>query len=188
MRYEALNRGFAATVLHVDLSAGEIREEALDIKLSAEYLGGWGINQRLAYQHMTPGLNPLSEHNVIILGAGPFIGTIAPGASKFMCTTKFPLTGAIATASAGGHFGHQLKWAGYDHVVITGRAKEPVYLKIFDDKVSICDAGDLWGKSILETTEKLWDDHGGCGVVAIGQAGENRVRFALALVDNMASL
>jgi len=188
MRYEPSNRGFNGTILHVDLSTGDIWQEPLELTVAKDFVGGWGINQRLAYQYISPGIDPLSAENVIILGAGPLIGTIAPGASKFMCTTKFPLTGAIATASAGGHFGHQLKWAGYDHVVITGRAKEPVYLNIFDDEVEICDAKHLWGKSLLETTEKLWDEHGECGVVSIGQAGENRVRFSLALVDNMASL
>ena len=146
MGNQLLNRGFNNSILHVDLSSGRVRKEVLDLGLATDFLGGWGINQRLAYHHISPGIDPLSAENVIILGAGPLIGSICPGASKFMCTTKFPLTGVIATASAGGHFGHQLKWAGYDHVVITGRAEEPVYLNIFDDEVEICDARHLWGR------------------------------------------
>ena len=188
MGHDLSNGGFSGTILRVDLSTGEIQKEPLDLELARDVVGGWGINQKLAYQHLSPGIDPVSAENVIILGAGPLVGTVAPGASKLMCTTKFPLTGAVATASAGGHFGQQLKWAGYDHVVITGKAREPVYLKILDDEVEICDASHLSGRSVLETTEKLWGDHGRCGVVSIGQAGENLVRFALALVDNMASL
>jgi aldehyde:ferredoxin oxidoreductase len=105
-----------------------------------------------------------------------------------MCTTKFPLTDAVATASAGGYLGHQLKWAGYDHVTITGKAEGPVYLRIFDDDVEICDAEWLWGKGVHETTDILRAKYGQCSVYAIGQAGENLVAFALGFVDQAASL
>jgi len=136
--------GYAGTILHIDLSTSAIRKESLDLEIARKFIGGFGINQRLAYEHMSPGVDPLSPENVIIIGAGCFGGTLTPGSSRCSATTKMPLNGAIASAIGSMHFGHQLKWAGYDHVVITGKAKWPVYLKIFDDEVEIADAKHLW--------------------------------------------
>ena len=132
--------GYAGNILYVNLSTGEIRKEPLELKIARDFIGGFGINNKLAYETMKPGTEPLSEENPIIIGAGPLIGTFAPGASRVAATTKEPLTGAITTACGSMTFAPQLKWAGYDHIVITGKAKHPVYLRVFDDKVELCDA------------------------------------------------
>ncbi len=179
--------GYVGTILHVNLTTGEIRKEPLDLELARNFIGGVGINHRLAYDLIKPRIDPLSPENPIIIGVGPLVGTFVPGTARVMGTTKFPLTGAIATAGGSMRFGCMLKWAGYDHIVITGKAKRPVYLKIIDDDVELCDAKDLWGKDISQTTEELWDRYQGSGVIAIGQGGENLVKFALALVDKAAT-
>ncbi|MDY6912685.1 MAG: aldehyde ferredoxin oxidoreductase C-terminal domain-containing protein, partial [Chloroflexota bacterium] len=147
---------------------------------------------RLAYDIIKPDTEPLSPENAIILGAGPFAGTPIPGSGKVMATTKFPMTKAIGTAVGGGSLGPMMKFAGYDHVIITGRAEKPVYLKL-DEKPEIIDAGDLWGKDIFETTDVLWNRHGTgprgtCSVFAIGAPGEKQIYFSLGLVDKIGHL
>ena len=129
--------------------------------------------------------------NPIILGVGPLVGTLYPGANKVMTTCKMPMTASndgkhfIGTSVSGNNlFALMFKNAGYDHIVISGRAEKPVYLKISDDEVQLCDAEDLWGKNdVYETADILDRRHEGFGKMVIGKAGENRVRFAMAFVD-----
>ena len=184
--------GYAGSILYVDLTTGTFRKEPLDLEMAKEFIGGMGINNRIAYDVIKPGIAPLSPDNAIILGAGPFAGTPIPGAGKVMATTKMPLTNAIGTAVGGGSLGPMMKFAGYDHVIITGRAQKPVYLKL-DEKPAILDAGDLWGKDIFETTELLWNKHGtgprgACSVFAIGVSGERLVHFSLGHIDYIGHL
>ena len=180
--------GYAGAILHVDLTSGEIRKEPLDLDLAKRFIGGFGMDGKLAYDLIRPGTDPLSPENAVIISAGPLVGTMIPGAVRLIGTTKFPLTNAVFSGSGSMSFGHQMKWSGYDHLVITGKAKSPVYIKIFDDNVEICDAKDLWGRDLCDTTDMLRDEFGTCGVVAIGQAGENLVKMALALVDKTSTL
>jgi aldehyde:ferredoxin oxidoreductase len=188
--------GYAGGILHVDLTRGEIRKEPLDPALAAKFLGGWGINYRLIWDLLEPGTDPLSPENPLVLGAGPLVGTLAHTGNKIAGTTKFALPATedgrhyVASAIAGtSRFGPMMKCAGYDHLVITGRAKSPVYLKIIDDDVEICDAGGLWGKTdVYEASERLQGKYPDSGVIAIGQAGENRVRFAMAMADKRRTL
>jgi len=182
--------GYAGNILHVDLTKNEVKKEPVAPELAKAFLGGLGFSVKLAYEHIKPGIEPLSPENTIIIGAGPLVGTIAPGSSRIYAVAKFPINNAIGWAGGGGMtFGAMLKNAGYDNVVIKGRASRPVYLKIFDDDVEICDAGELWGSGIEETSERLWAKFGWpAGIIAIGQAGENSVRFAMSFVDNASTL
>lgn len=188
--------GFAGNILYIDLTSGQSRKETLALELANKYIGGWGINYRLAWDLIKPGVDPLSPDNPIILGVGPGVGTFAPGETQIEVTVKFPLPASedgrcfIGTAFGGSRrFGAMMKSAGYDHIVITGRAKNPVYLKITDDDVELCDAGDLWGKKdVLETNEELLDRHRGYGVIAIGHGGEHLVKFSMAVVEKRSSL
>jgi aldehyde:ferredoxin oxidoreductase len=181
--------GYGGTILHIDMTTGQIKQESLDIDLVSKYLGGWGLNQKLAYDLIPPKVDPLSPDNKIIIGVGPFIGTTVPGSSKLMVTTKAPINGAIATCTAGSRFQFMLKTSGYDHVVIGGRADKPVYLKILDDKVELCDAADLWGKAdVFQTVDILRKRHEPCSVIPIGPAGENLVKISTTLVDKMGHL
>lgn len=188
--------GYAGTIAYVDLTTGQVRKENLDLDCAKKFLGGAGLNLRLAYDLIKPGADPLSPDNPILIGAGPLVGTLAPGSGRFSGTTKFALPASqdnrfyVASANGGGRrLGLMLKCAGYDHLVITGRASRPVYLKIIDDDIEICDANDLWGKKdTYQTTDELVARYGRCGVIAIGKAGEKLVKFALAIVDKRSTL
>ena len=181
-------KGYAGSGLWVDLSTGDIKKESLDPDLVSRFVGGHGFTNKLAYDLIDTDTDPLSPENVVIIGSGALSGTLAPGSTKVMATTKLPINNAIGTPFGGG-FSHLLKCAGYDYIVITGRADKPVYLKIMDDDVGLMDAGDVWGKDIFETTDLLRGKHGAeSSVIAIGQAGENLVRISFALVDKFGTL
>ncbi|MBE0414997.1 MAG: hypothetical protein IBX36_00445 [Dehalococcoidia bacterium] len=175
--------GYAGRILYVDLSRGRIEREALDPELVSTFIGGAGINQRLAYDLIPPNVDPLAPENAIIFGAGPFSGTIVPGSSELSITFKLPLSEGIATSCGGGHFPLMLKSSGYDHIVISGRAPRPVYLKILNDDVELCDARDLWGLDGWDTVDELRGRHGPCSVIPIGLAGENLVRISVTFID-----
>jgi aldehyde:ferredoxin oxidoreductase len=188
--------GYAGRILRVDLSSGEIEKEPLSPELIEGYMGGVGMQYRLIYDLLRPDLDPFSPDAPVIVGTGPLTGTLAPLNGKLFATAKVP---AIASKGEEKHFisyctggnkrfGAMMKSAGYDHVVITGRARKPSYLKIIDDDVEICDAADLWGeKGIYATSEELIERHRGAtgpaGVWAIGKAAENLVRHAHGVVD-----
>lgn len=176
--------GYAGAILYIDLTSGTIRTEPLDPALTRKFLGGYGINLKLASELIPAGAEPLSADNKIIIGAGPFNGTFIPGGSKIHITTKNPLNGVISRNSGGGMFGLMLKSSGYDHVVISGKAKSPVYVKIADEQVELCAADDLWGKDMYQTVDLLRARHDApCSVIPIGQAGENLVKISIATID-----
>jgi len=180
--------GYAGKILFINLSTGEIRKDPLDLADARKFLGGLGINNRLAYDLIKPGLDPLSPGNPVIIGAGPLIGTMVPGASRTIATSKFPLSGAVSAGSGSMTFGFNMKRAGYDHIVITGASEKPVYVYIDDDSVQVLDASGLWGRDNYDAVDQLWKRHGRCSSISIGQAGENLVKFSLALVDKMATI
>ncbi len=182
--------GFSGKILHVDLSKGNIRTEPLDASMAEQFVGGLGLTIKLAYDAITPGTDALSPLNPIVLGAGPLVGTNLPSTSRMFAVTKLPTSGTIGWCGAGGaNFGCQLKNAGYDNIVITGKSDHPVYLDIDDDNVRIKDAGKMWGLSVEETCESIWQKKGpACGALTIGPAGENLVPFSMAFVDRVSTL
>jgi len=175
--------GYAGHILYVDLTRGRITKEALDFELVTDFIGGWGINSRLAYDFIPPDADPLSPKNAIIVGAGPFCGTIVPGSAELAITTKLPLSGGIGTGCGGGHFPLMLKTSGYDHIVVTGRSPAPVYLKIQNDEVELCSAEDLWGRDTYETVDALRLRHEPCSIIPIGPSGENLVKISVTFID-----
>ena len=172
--------GYVGTVLYVDLTRQAIIRRPLPAALVDGYLGGRGINSRLVYDALTPDLDPLGPGNPLVFGAGPLVGTPAPGAGRYTVSSKSPLTGLFADANAGGHFGPELKFAGFDHLVITGALATPGYLYVADGKAEIRPAQHLWGLDTWQTEDQLRHDHGDdrLQVACIGPAGENRVRMA----------
>lgn len=193
--------GYAGNILYVNLTSGEIKKKELDKSLAQQFLGGWGINYRLLFDYLKPNTAPFSPDNPIIIGTGVLCGTLAPASSKCAVTMKLPIPISendkryiVATAVGGtGRFATMLKNAGYDHVVITGRADNPSYLKIVGDDIEICDAGDLWGrKDLYEASDELADRHRGktgrAGTWVIGKAGENLLLTSMALVDGIGSM
>ncbi len=189
--------GYAGKCLFVDLTSGRIKTEPLDMEKARKFLGGIGLSGRLLCDILKSNIDPLSPDNPIIITAGPFVGTPVPQSSKIELITKSATPAnkeqskyAIGWSMGGTErFGVMMKKAGYDQIVITGKASSPVYLKVIDDDVEICDAADLWGKKdIYETSDELASRYKGSGVFAIGEAGENRVTFAIGMVDKNATL
>jgi aldehyde:ferredoxin oxidoreductase len=168
----------------VDLSRGRIRKELFSEGLVKQFLGGKGIGTFLLYSEIERGSNPLGPENKLILATGPATGTILPHKGHITCY-KSPLTGIYASSSSGGFFADELKRAGYDVLVVEGRAEKPVYLWINDDDVSIKDAGPIWGCDTFQTNEAIRKDLGDyeIRVARIGVAGERLVKFASILND-----
>lgn len=172
--------GYTGTILIVDLTSGKIEKSRLREDMARKYLGGVGINTRLLFDHTPAGVDPLGPENVLLFGAGPLVGTFMPTASKSDVAAKSPITGLFGATSSGYHFGSEMKYAGYDHILIRGRADRPVYLAITDQAVEIRDATHLWGKDVWDTIDLLmmeWKSED-IQVAAIGPSGENQIRFA----------
>jgi len=133
------------------------------------------------YREVPPGIDPLSPENLVIFGVGPANGTVFPTASRFTVTAKSPLTGIFGDSNAGGHFASEIKYAGYDQIIISGKAQKPCYLLIQDEEVHIHNATHLWGKDIWETHHIIRTDHNDqqIQVACIGPAGENGVKYAI---------
>ena len=172
--------GYAGRVLRVNLSEQKLSKEPLNKKLADLYVGGRGLNSRVLYDELAPGIDPLGPDNKIIVGVGPCSGTIVPGSQRFTITSKSPVSGFLGDSNSGASFGSELKYAGYDMVIVEGVSERPVSLWISDDRVALKPAGHLWGKTTRETERALTRDFGdpdAC-VVTIGPAGENQVRLA----------
>ena len=176
-------KGYAGHILYVDLSDGTIRSEPLDPDFAKAYIGGWGFTLKLANDLIPPDADAFSPENAIILGAGLLTGTTVPGSSEIALTTKCPLNGGFPEHAGGGHLALMMKTAGYDAMVITGKADKPVYLRIADDVVELCDAGDLWGMDVYDTTDALRTRHEPCSILPIGPSGENLLRISLTFID-----
>ncbi len=178
--------GYAGQILYVDLTKEEVKREALDLSIAQKFLGGFGLNCKSAWDLLDPEVDPYSPDNMIFMGMGPLLGTEAPVSNKHSVMSKWPSTGTISTGTAGGDFGINVKRSGYDQVIIKGKAKRPVYIRIHNDGVEICDANDLWGKDTYQTTDRLWQRHGRhYAVVAMGTAGERLVNATVCLVDKL---
>jgi aldehyde:ferredoxin oxidoreductase len=182
--------GYMSKILHVDLSSGQFAVNQLDLDDARAYIGGLGMNAWLMQKTYEKGTDPLSPDNPIIFGAGPLVATGVPGAAKIVATTRFPLNSTISESVGSMRFALNLKGSGFDHMIITGRAKRPAVLILDHGMASLIDAGELWGRDIFETTNALKKSHGGLksSVIAIGPAGENRVAFSLALVDKASTI
>lgn len=171
--------GWAGKILRTDLSNEKIVKQSLDKKLKTMFIGGRGINVKILYDEVKPEIDAFDPENRLIFGSGPLVGALAPGASRFNVTAKSPLT-FLGDSNAGGFWSSELKFAGYDHIVVSGRARKPIYLWICDDDVELRDATRIWGMDTWETQwairKELKDE--AVQIACIGQAGENLVRFA----------
>jgi aldehyde:ferredoxin oxidoreductase len=178
--------GYAGQILYIDLTKEEVKKEPLDPNMAKKFLGGFGLNCKFAWDLLDPEVDPYSPDNIIFMGMGPMLGTAAPAANKHSVMSKWPSTGTISPGTAGGDFGINVKLSGYDQVIIKGKAKRPVYVKINDENVEFCDAGTLWGKDTYEATDMLWEKHGrNYSVLAMGTAGERLVNTTVCLVDKL---
>ena len=172
--------GYSGKILVVDLTSENIETIPIEEELARKYLGGVGINTKLLFKHMRKGIDPLGPDNVLLFGTGPLVGTFMPTASKTDVSAKSPITGLFGAASSGYQFGSEMKYAGYDHILIKGTSKHPVYLAIQNGSVELRDAAHLWGKDVWEAIDALEAEWGSedIRVAAIGPSGENLVRFS----------
>jgi len=177
--------GYCGKVLRVDLSTRKIVTEDLPEEWYTRYIGGKGLGYRYLLQDLPAGVDALGPENELIIMTGPFAGTIVPTSSRLAVVTKSPLTGGILMSLVGGSVAAELKYAGYDGVIISGRAAGPVYLYITSERVTIENATALWGKGTLETEDNIqskgWTHQ--AKTMIIGPAGENLVPFACIGVD-----
>ncbi len=169
--------GTSNRVLEVNLSTQTVSEFKISDKDREMYLGGKGMGLKLLSERLQPGIDPLSPDNSIAFMMGVYMGTNTPSSGRFSAVTKSPLTGIMVHSSCGGPFGMAYKTAGYDGLIVTGKAKKPTYLVITKDGVSFEDAAHLWGKNVKESQEKLKLAKGH-GELLIGTAGENKVKYA----------
>lgn len=171
--------GYAGWILRVKLSTGEVRKEPLGAEMAREYLGGRGFAARILYDEVPAGADPLGPENRVVLASGVLSGTFVPAAGKLAMAARSPATGGWGESNVGGHLAAELKYAGYDVVVLEGVAPRPSYIYIKDDVVEIRDAEHLWGKGAMEAERALKDELGEeFQIATIGQAGENVVAFA----------
>jgi aldehyde:ferredoxin oxidoreductase len=170
--------------LKVNLTSGVISVEELDSEITRNYIGGTGVGVRLFADSHPKGVDPIGPENSTIISTGPLTGSRAPTSGRFSLVTRSPLTGTIFDSNSGGNWGVKLKRCGFDGVWITGRSRDPVYLKISEDAAELRGAEGLWGKDVSETSLELREAEGGkVSVLAIGPAGENLVKFSAIMND-----
>lgn len=171
--------GYAGSMLRVNLSDGTITREPTPEKVVRDYLGARGLGAYLLWTEVPQGADPLGPDNKLFASPGPLSGVLFPGAGKMDFTTKSPLTGGYAGASMGGMLTAEIKYAGYDSIILEGISPKPVYLYIEDDTVELRDADDYWGMGSFTLEKQLKDELGEeFQIATIGPAGENLVKYA----------
>jgi aldehyde:ferredoxin oxidoreductase len=177
--------GWQRKLLRVDLTAGTCKPEPLNMEWAKAFLGQRGLATKYLVEETDPKVDPLSPGNKLIFATGPLTGTMASTGGRYSVITKGPLTGAIACSNSGGHFGAELKMAGWDMIILEGHSPKPVYLHIENDAAELLDAADLWGKTTWETEPALKRKHQDplLRVSSIGRAGENQVLYAAVIND-----
>ncbi len=180
-----LKGGYAGKILRIDLSNEEIdiveTESYFDVNL---LIGGKGLAAYALWKELRRDVDPFSEDNLLVFATGPLTGTLCPG-TRICIAAKSPLTRLFCDSYVGGHLGAEIKMAGYDAVIISGKSERPVYIWIYDENVEICDAKHLWGLNTFKTEDVIREEKGdeSVRVACIGPAGERLVRFAHVNVD-----
>lgn len=174
-----MNSSYGGKFLRINLSNGEINTETIPERVIKDFVGGRGFGINYLYQELSPGVDPLSEHNKLLILNGPLAGTQAQSVARWMVCTKSPLTGGFARSVCGADFGAWLKFAGYDFILIEGKAEKPVYIHLTRDDCKIDDASEIWGKNIEQTQEWLTQCHGrNTRSACISPAAEKLVLYA----------
>ncbi|MGQ9788698.1 MAG: aldehyde ferredoxin oxidoreductase family protein [Candidatus Hadarchaeaceae archaeon] len=171
-------QGYAGKILKVDLGSGQMKTDCLPPEM-VRFIGGSGMATWLISKMIDPLVDPLSEKNAIVFCVGPVTGTSIPMSSRYVVASKSPLTGTLGDADAGGFWGPELKSAGFDAILVTGKSRKPVFLWVCDGKGELKDARDLWGLDIQKTEEEVRRICGDCKTLSIGPAGENLVKFSV---------
>ncbi len=178
--------GYGGHILRVDLSSGSVLREKTDPALMLETIGGRGLNSRRLFDELKKEIDPLSEENMLLIGVGPVTGSLFSTSAYITISGKSPMTGILGDSAAGGFLGPEIKYAGYDQLIFTGKSKTLCYVLICDDHVEIKDASHLKGKDIFQTSDLIRKElnDNSVQIAAIGPAGENRVRYATVACNN----
>jgi aldehyde:ferredoxin oxidoreductase len=184
-----LKGGYAGKILRINLAEQTFSEEPLPVEMARDFIGGAGFGIKTLFDEVPPDTDPLGPENKMILSVGPFCGTTVPCASRLAVTAKSPLTGAVGVSLTGGYFPAEMKFAGYDIIIIEGKAEKPCYLWIKDGKVSFRSAEKLWGTRTFDCQQIIKDDlrDQNIRVAAIGPAGENLVPMACIINERRAA-
>lgn len=173
-------KGWTGNILRVNLSKKTYKKETFDEKFAQKWLGGRGFAVKILWDELKPGIDPLGPENKLIIANGPISGIPAPNTGKIVVAAKSPLTGGYGDGNLGSRVAITLRKAGYDLLIIEGKAKQPLYLYLEDDKVEFLPADEIWGKGTYATNDWLYKKYGkGAGVLNIGQGGENKVLYAV---------
>lgn len=177
--------GYQGKMLEIDLSQEKVEVNQIPETWYQKYIGGEGFAAKILYDRLEKNLDPLDEKNLLILATGPLTATKAPCSGRLCFGFKSPLTGTIGMSNVGGHLAPQIKKAGYDLVIITGKSKKPVYLLVENEKVEIKDADFIWGKDTEETEKLIRDKYPKkrLRMAEIGPAGERLINFSSIMVD-----
>lgn len=171
--------GYGGSILRVNLTTGQITRQPTPPELARDFLGGRGFGAYMLFKEVPKGADALGPENKLIISTGPLSGMLVAGGGKCDWTTKSPLTGGYASASLGGHFTAEMKYAGIDSIILEGVSPKPVYLYIDDDKAQLLDAAHLWGKGAFDVEVELKHKYGEeYQIAAIGPGGENQVLYA----------
>jgi aldehyde:ferredoxin oxidoreductase len=184
MMENAMN-GYTGTLLNVDLTTGAVQYEALDELIARQYLGGMGLGVRLAYDRLPPEIHPFDPQSLLIFTTGPLTATAFGTAGRYQVIFKSPLTGILCDSSSSGYWGATLKQSGYDGLIVSGKAEQPVYLYIDAQRASLHPAEHLWGRDPFQVEAMLKEEIGDpkASVITIGVGGERRVAYASILND-----
>ncbi|MEM3561934.1 MAG: aldehyde ferredoxin oxidoreductase family protein [Candidatus Jordarchaeaceae archaeon] len=177
--------GYLGKILRVDLSKGKIKTEDFKEDIQKKYLGGSGLAAKILYDELKPGIDPLGPENKLVFATGPLTGTRIPSSGRHLVAAKSPLTGIWGEATSGGFWGAELKFAGFDAIIVEGKSQDPVYLWIKDGEAELKDAGKMWGKDVYQTEEMIQKSLGDDKIVvsSIGPAGEKLVKIACIIND-----
>jgi aldehyde:ferredoxin oxidoreductase len=167
-------------IAYIDLTTGNIEIKPIPLEVRKKFIGGRGLDAYLLYNHAPEGCDPLGPENPLIISAGLLAATLASATARTHIMAKSPLTNLLGSCNMGGFFAPEMAWAGFHHLVITGKAEKPVYLWIHNGEIEIRDASHLWGKSSTETQWAIRDELGDQEIksAVIGAAGENLVTYA----------
>lgn len=181
--------GYMGKILRINLTGQTYSEEAVTGKLAADFIGGAGFGVKFIFDEVPAKSDPLGPENKIIFAAGPLTGTSAPCASRMAVTAKSPLTGAVGMSLSGGYFPAEMKFAGYDAIIIEGRSDKPVYLWVNDGKVSFRPAEKVWGTKTFDCQQIIKDElrDQNIRIACIGPAGENLSKIACIINERRAA-
>ena len=180
-----MNYGYCNQALRINLSKNSIEKEALDPQFLKDYLGGRGLNVSRLYEEVPPEIDPLSEENKMFIGVGPLTGTLFPGAARVNFTAKSPQTNILGDSNTGGFLGSEIKFAGFDQIILEGKADQLSYIYIKDNQAEIRSAEHLSQLDTFETQRKLKEETNNQvktkkkSIILIGGVGFNEIETTI---------